>query len=58
MNILRSGGRVQRLQGDVADDRNVMIIELGDDRTADDESDGKVVHHLEEGTVLDPTAWT
>ena len=28
-------------QGDVADDRNVMIIEPGDDWTADDESDGK-----------------
>ena len=31
----------QHLQGDVADDRNVTIIELGDDRSADDESDGK-----------------
>ena len=42
VNILRSCARVQRLQGDVADDRNVMIIKPGDDRTADDESDGKL----------------
>ena len=31
----------QRLQGDVADDRNVTIIKPGDDGTADDESDEK-----------------
>ena len=41
-NILRSGARVQHWQGDVADDRKVTIIESGDDRTADDESDGKL----------------
>ena len=40
-NILRSGARVRHWQGDVADDWNVTIIELGDDRTADDESERK-----------------
>ena len=43
-NILRSGARIQHWQGDVADDRNVTIIELGDDGTADDLSDGKTEH--------------
>ena len=35
--------------------KNVTMIEPGDDGTADDESDGKAVHHLEEGRVLNPT---
>ena len=38
---LRSDARVQHWQGDVAEDRNGTIIEPGDGRTADDESDGK-----------------
>ena len=35
------GEHLQCWQGDVADGRNVTIIDPGDDRTADDETDGK-----------------
>ena len=53
LNVLQSSGFAHFLLASHTgawrsrEDKNVTIIEPGDDRTADDESDGKAVHHLE-----------